>query len=638
MNPRLKKQIFLLIIDVCLVTIAFLLTFYIRLGSIAEVREWVNITHLFFTVFFSILYFIKVGIYHTIIRFMGSEGFFNIAKAVSISTVIYIIFAVLTQTTIPRSTPFIYWAISLVLISGIRYLIWRYYTQKNKTAKKITAIYGSGKAGRLLLKALKHNNQYKIVLFIDDNKAYQGSIIDGLMVYPAKKLEQLVTKYSICNILLAIPSISIKRRKEIIISLEKLSTEKETLIEVKKVPDLHDIVSGKEKIESLKSIDINDLLGRSRVEAKEELFSKCIKEKQVMVTGAGGSIGSELCRQIIKHRPIKLILLEQSEYALYQIEQELNKITPPSVKIVALLGSVQNQHLLTKIMSAYSIKTVYHAAAYKHVPIVEENIVEGIKNNIFGTYYTAKAAMKSGVENFILISTDKAVRPTNIMGATKRFAEQILQALTQQQKNKKQVTIFSMVRFGNVLGSSGSVVPLFTKQIRQGGPVTVTHPDITRFFMTIPEASELVLQASTMSKGGEVFVLDMGEPIKIADLAKKMIHLHGLTIKNNENPEGDIEIQYTALRPGEKLYEELLIGDNVIKTSHQQIMRAEEKFLPYHILIKKLSLMEKSCDELDIKSLYQELLNSDLGYQPVSPLVSDLLWRKTENNDYVKVT
>ena len=463
--------------------------------------------------------------------------------------------------------------------------------------------------------------EIEAVFFIDDSKKIKGRIINGLQVYRPRHLQKLIKKNAITQILLAMPSVPAHQKKKIISTLEKFS------VHVKTIPVLADIVSGKAKIEELREVNIEDLLGRDSITPDKQLFKRCISDKVVMVTGAGGSIGSELCRQIIKHNPRHLILFELSEFALYAMEQELKRLladTSETIKITALLGSVQDKNHLQRIFSTFSVNSVYHAAAYKHVPIVEENMIEGIRNNLFGTHNTAQAAYECGVETFVLISTDKAVRPTNIMGATKRFAEMILQAMAE--KYAADGTRFCMVRFGNVLGSSGSVVPLFNKQIKQGGPVTVTHPEIMRYFMTIPEAAQLVLQAGSLGTGGDVFVLDMGDAVKITDLAKKMIHLSGYEVKDNDNPQGDISIEYTGLRSGEKLFEELLIGDNITITEHPRIMRAEEKMLSLASIDEKIKQLDKACHDFNILQVRDILLASETGYIPDKQHPVDLLW------------
>ena len=441
----------------------------------------------------------------------------------------------------------------------------------------------------------------------------------------------MVEKYDVTQILLAVPSASRARRKRILESLMELSAE------VLTVPDMKDIVEGRASIDQLKDVAIEDLLGRDPVTPQQSLMEANILGKVVMVTGAGGSIGSELCRQIVRYKPKTLVLFELSEFCLYQIDRELNQFIQDkglSVEIIPLLGSVQRINRLMVTMKSFNVQTVYHAAAYKHVPLVEYNVVEGIRNNVFGTYYTAQAAIEAGVESFVLISTDKAVRPTNVMGTTKRMAELCLQALAEQENSKSKGTRFCMVRFGNVLGSSGSVVPLFKRQIEVGGPITVTHPDIIRYFMTIPEAAQLVIQAGAMGKGGDVFVLDMGDPVRITDLAVNLIQLSGLEVKDEQHPYGDIAIEFTGLRPGEKLYEELLIGDNVEETAHERIMTAKERYLTLVEFEKHLNDLDKACHEFNYERIRELLLEVPTDFNPTDG-IGDLVWCRLHKNEVI---
>jgi len=610
----------MLVADWIFIPMAIYLALYIRLSDVDLMVKYSNSYSSLITIFFSAVFFYTTALYRSVIRYMGHHALLCIIKSVAISTLIFVASYLLTHTPIPRSVPFLYFGILFTLMGGSRYLIWYYYTDKLQQNNENIAIYGAGSAGHQLLKALHHHHEYSVKGFIDDNPSLIGTIINGVKVYAADELEQLIKEKNITQVLLAMPSVAGSKKKQVINFLESMP------VHIKTIPKLDDIVSGKAKIEEIKELDIEDLLGRASVSPDNELFEHCIKEKVVLVTGAGGSIGSELCRQIVKHAPRKLIIYELSEFALYEIEKELKKTLAIKIPIIALLGSVQDKTRLKQIMKVYSVQTVYHAAAYKHVPLVEENVVEGVKNNIFGTMTAAQAALEQSVETFVLISTDKAVRPTNIMGATKRFAELVLQALAEEYKNNAHKTRFCMVRFGNVLGSSGSVVPLFKQQIKQGGPVTVTDENIVRYFMTIPEAAQLVLQASSMGQGGDVYVLNMGEPVKIAELAKKMIHLSGLEIKDENNPDGDIEIVYTGLRPGEKLYEELLIGDNVSQTKHPAIMRAEEKYLSLSEINEKLSLLQIACNNYEINQIIELLINSETAYTPQLNKSGDLLW------------
>ena len=495
--------------------------------------------------------------------------------------------------------------------------------------KKNVVIYGAGSAGVQLAYALAHGRDFRPVAFIDDDKLLHRRKINGLRIYPLSSLSYLIDRHQVSDVLLAMPSANRARISELIRLLEPYA------VHVMSMPGLSDIAQGRVTVDALQEVDIADLLGRNPVAPDQSLLHATISGKVVMVTGAGGSIGSELCRQIIKLQPLALILFEISEFGLYAIEKELNHLLTKTkdskhIEIITVLGSVTNAKRIEKVCKAFKVQTIYHAAAYKHVPMVEKNPGEAIWNNIFGTLHAAQAAINAGVELFVLISTDKAVRPTNTMGATKRFAELILQALRVLGSGvhiRSMQTRFTMVRFGNVLGSSGSVVPLFREQIARGGPVTVTDARIIRYFMTIPEASQLVIQAGALGQGGDVFVLDMGEPIRILDLAKRMIHLSGLEIKDEDHPSGEIEISFTGLRPGEKLYEELLIGDNVSETSHPRIMRAEEQIIPWVELEKMLETLEKAAKDDDFERVREVLKRAVSGFVPQCE-IGDLLWKR----------
>ena len=505
----------------------------------------------------------------------------------------------------------------MVYVAGSRLGV-RILLRSRKVTDDRVVIYGAGEAGVNLATTISGRGKFSLVGFVDDSPALQGAVINGLEVHSPRSLPALINEFDVSRVLLALPSIRRRRRQQIINQLEKLPVHVQTM------PDFNDLISGKARVDDIREVDIADLLGRDVVPPVPELLDACIAGKSVMVTGAGGSIGSELCAQIVRLGAKKLILLELSEVSLYRIDQQLCEIVEHEsldVQIVPLIGSVHHKNRVKEVLTAYSVDTVYHAAAYKHVPLVEHNMIEGIHNNVFGTLHTAEAALEAGVDSFVLISTDKAVKPTNVMGATKRFAELALQGLSQQSAG----TVFSIVRFGNVLESSGSVVPLFREQIRNGGPVTVTHPDIYRYFMTIPEAASLVLQAGSMAKGADVFVLDMGQPVRISDLAEKMIHLMGLTVRDEDNPEGEIEIQYTGLRPAEKLFEELLIGDNVSGTEHRRIMRAEEDSLPWDVLKPLLDDLWATCQRLDCNAAREILLTGAVRYSPAGQ-VEDLVW------------
>ena len=495
-----------------------------------------------------------------------------------------------------------------------------YYQAKLRSSCEKVIIYGAGDSGRQLLTAINHGDQFRAVFFVDDDPRLQRSVINGVQVVKPAKIGKLIREHDISQVLLAMPSVSGDRRKEIINSLVGLP------VYVRTVPKFTDLLLGKASVAQIQDIELEDLLGRDPVPPHPELIDRCITDKVVMVTGAGGSIGSELCRQILLAKPRELILLDISEYALYNIERELRTLLSTSgleIELITLLGSVQDRRRLQRVFNTFSVQTVYHAAAYKHVPLVEYNVAEGVVNNVFGTLYAAEAAIEAGVETFVLISTDKAVRPTNIMGASKRFAEIICQGLATDQET----TRFCMVRFGNVLGSSGSVVPLFREQIKAGGPLTVTHAEVTRYFMTIPEAAQLVLQASAMGLGGDVFVLDMGEPVRILELAQRMVRLSGYSVLDDENPEGEVEIHFTGLRPGEKLYEELLLGDRVAGTGHPMIMRAEEEYPAMSQISSWLKELEAHCDHMDCDRIKDVLLLAISGFDEHEGM-HDHLWKK----------
>jgi FlaA1/EpsC-like NDP-sugar epimerase len=469
-----------------------------------------------------------------------------------------------------------------------------------------------------LASALRQGAEYRPVMFVTFDKANHKSMIGGLPVVSIDRIEKNIAKYGVRRILLALDADSQVNRKQLLKELEALS------VPVQTVPSVSEIVAGRARINDIRDLELEDLLGRDPVIPDAAVVAESLYQKSVMVTGAGGSIGSELCRQIIRHRPKSLVLFEQSEFSLYAIERELRAANDNEnlrVEIFPVLGNVVHQRRCETVMRTFGVNTVYHAAAFKHVPLVELNVIEGVQNNIFGTLHAAEAAISASVDRFVLISTDKAVRPTNVMGASKRMAELVLQGLAERQST----TVFSMVRFGNVLGSSGSVVPLFRDQIRDGGPVTVTHPDIIRYFMTIPEASQLVLQAGSMGRGGEVFVLDMGEPVKISDLARKMVHLMGLTEKTDDDLEGDIEIIYTGLRPGEKLYEELLIGDDPQGTAHPRIMMAREASMPWEELEVAMDQLMQASRDFDCASIFETLRSAPTGFGSNGG-VADLVW------------
>ncbi len=578
--------------------------------------------------------FFRFGLYRAIIRYIGFKALWSIIQAVTLYALVWGVMGFMTAVEgMPRSVILINWLLAVIVIGGSR-MVGRWLLSEQQNNQTINVIvYGAGSAGRQLSIALTQSSEYNTAAFIDDNTDLQRQSINGIEIYSRNDLDRLIEQKNVTEVLLAIPTLSRARRKEIIHFLEPFR------LFVRSLPGVSELAQGKVKIADLREISIKDLLGRDSVAANKELLSLNITNKVVMVTGAGGSIGSELCRQILFLKPQVLILFERNEFALYNINKELSRIAIPYVEILPMLGSVNNRKRLSHIMTRFNVHTIYHAAAYKHVPMVEFNNTEGVNNNIFGTLNCAQVAIDNEVEIFVLISTDKAVRPTNTMGATKRFAEMVLQALTFSQSQTEQnsqdgaekdsagqySTRFSMVRFGNVLDSSGSVIPLFKEQIKEGGPITVTDAEILRYFMSIPEAVELVIQAGSMAKGGDVFVLDMGEPVRIVDLAKKMIRLSGLKIKDKLHPDGDIEIEFTGLRPGEKLYEELLIGDNVSKTDNPMIMRAEEEMVAWDDLKLIIDELEQAIDSDNQDKLRQLLIKAVPGFKPQSK-ITDILY------------
>ncbi|PWB36000.1 hypothetical protein DCO48_00710 [Pseudomonas sp. SDI] len=642
--PRRQKRLLQVLADVILVWMALWLAFVVRLG----IDEMANPIKDHFWLFISapivaIPLFIRFGMYRAVMRYFGNDALIAIIKAVSLSSLIlgFVVYWYSNhQNVVPRSIIFNYWWLSLVMVGGLRLAMRQYFlgdwfaaaqhvpfTSRDDGLPKV-AIYGAGAAGNQLVAALRLGKVMRPVAFIDDDSSIADRVISGLQVYKPRHLQRMIDNTGAQEILLAIPSVTRVRRREILGFLEGFP------LHVRSIPGFMDLASGRVKVDDIQEVDIADLLGRDAVPAQDDLLERCIAGQSVMVTGAGGSIGSELCRQIVGLKPRTLLLFEHSEFNLYSILSELEQRVAReslAIKLLPILGSVRNQAQMLDIMRAWRVDTVYHAAAYKHVPMVEHNIAEGVLNNVIGTLNTAQAALQAGISNFVLISTDKAVRPTNVMGSTKRLAEMTLQALSRElapvlfgdTSNVSQVnkTRFTMVRFGNVLGSSGSVIPLFHKQIKSGGPLTVTHPKITRYFMTIPEAAQLVIQAGSMGQGGDVFVLDMGEPVRIVELAEKMIHLSGLSTRSERNPHGDIAIEFTGLRPGEKLYEELLIGDNVVATRHPMIMSAHEDYLAWDVLKERLNELLSAVKRDDYAHVRQLLRETVSGYTPDGEIV-----------------
>jgi len=573
--PRATKRGLALMVDASLCIVTVWLSYCLRLDDwvILEGIEWLPAL---VSLALAIPIFIVLGLYRAIFRYAGLSAFTAVVKAAAIYGLAFLtIFTAISVPGVPRTIGVLQPLLLLVAIGlsrmWMRYWLGGAYQRiANKRLLSGVVIYGAGASGRQLAGALANSTRLKVVGYLDDDRRLQGSIMGGLPIYDPNDLSELVTSADVRDVLLALPNATRQRRNEI---LEEMRKAKVT---IRTMPDLTALAQGRVTVTDLRELELEDLLGRNVVVPDRQLLERNIRDKVVMVTGAGGSIGSELCRQILQAGPACLLLVEQNEFGLYSIHGELQHTYlegRPEVRIVPLLASVRDERLMRQIMEVWRPQTVYHAAAFKHVPLVEQNAAEGIKNNVLGTLITAKTARYSGVENFVLISTDKAVRPTNIMGASKRLAEMVLQALQSDQLKADGKTCFSMVRFGNVLGSSGSVVPLFRRQIREGGPITLTHRDITRYFMTIPEASQLVIQAGAMATGGDVFLLDMGDPVRIEFLARRMVELSGLDIRDESNPDGDIEIHVTGLRPGEKLYEELLIGDNAAGTGHYACSR-----------------------------------------------------------------
>ena len=567
--------------------------------------------------------FIRLGLYRAVIRFMEDRVVFVVAGGVTLSVLLLAAGLALTHTPgVSRGVLAIYWLLAILYVGATRFLARSYFlrAERGQDSRVRIAIYGAGRAGTQLAYALRAGREYFPVAFFDDSPALQKTEVAGLRVYSPGELTAVLAAKEIDELLLAIPSASRSRRAEIIDRLEGFHCK------VKLVPGMADVVGGNVAVDAIREVEIEDLLGRESVTPDPMLLGRCITGKVVLVSGAGGSIGSELCRQIVRLHPARLVLMELSEFALYSIEQELAALCNrlgARIDLVPVMGSVTHQRRNESVMNKFGVQTVYHAAAYKHVPLVEQNPIEGLRNNAVGTRRMAEAALAAGVETFVLISTDKAVRPTNVMGASKRLSELILQALSRRGGK----TRFCMVRFGNVLGSSGSVVPLFRKQIAAGGPVTLTHADITRYFMTIPEAAQLVIQAGSRGQGGEVYVLDMGKPVKIMDLARRMVHLSGLEVRDEQHPDGDIAIEIVGLRPGEKLFEELLIGENVEGTSHPLIMRAYEHELPWARINELLAKMDEASRTFDYERVLALLGSLVEEYSPARHGDDELWWR-----------
>ncbi len=632
--PRTTKRLIVLGVDLLLLPLALWASFSLRLGELYVPVDKVNYLFLVLPLI-AVPIFGRFGLYRAIIRYIGFKAMWAVVQAVSLYTLVWGVLVLLSGIVgVPRSVLLINWLVTILLIGGSRavarwWLSGSFKPAATAVGKKKVIIYGAGSAGIQIANALASSAGFNPVAFIDDSHSLQRNYIQGLRIHPFSKISSLIEKFEVDQVLLAMPSIARSRRREIITMLEPYP------VHVMILPGMDDLASGKVKVDDVREIGERDLLGRDPVEPDLGLLHANVKGKAVLVTGAGGSIGSELCRQILKIKPKTLVLYERGEPALYAIENELIELAqrfyPESdsfpENIIPILASITTQSRLESVCASYGVQTIYHAAAYKHVPMVEKNPLEAIRNNVVGTFRVAAAAINTNVETFVLISTDKAVRPTNTMGASKRFAELILQGHASREGTR---TRFTMVRFGNVLESSGSVVPLFREQIKNGGPVTVTDPKIIRYFMTIPEAAQLVIQAGAMGQGGEVFVLDMGEPVKILDLARRMIRLSGFEIKTEKNPDGDIEITYTGLRPGEKLYEELLIGENVKPTQHDLIMSADEDHLPWSQIESYVEMFGETIGRNDVERNRSLLLEAVKGFNPQCE-VADLVFEHNNN-------
>ncbi len=623
--PRGAKRLVALAADavLCLATVWLALCLRLEQWVPMQPVHWLAVL---VAVLLSVPIFLSWGLYASIFRYAGWQAMLALTRALAVYGLAYIVvFTVIGVSGIPRAVGVIQPLLFFVGVGASRVLVrfllgdlYRSIVDRRRAPGFM--IYGAGAAGRQLASAMEHSRDHRLVGFIDDDPRMQGRRLDTVPVYGPAELPGLIGQLQVTDVLLAIPSLSRQRRLEIVDLLRAFP------VQVRMMPGLTELANGRVSFSDLHEIDIEDLLGRDSVEPDARLMNRHVQGKVVMVTGAGGSIGHELCRQIVQCAPQRLLLVELNEYSLYQVLQDLQALVHKQdgspVELVPLLASARDESRMTKIVATWRPKTVYHAAAYKHVPLVEHNMLEGVRNNVWGTWVCARVSAAHGVDNFVLISTDKAVRPTNVMGASKRLAELVLQALARQ---PGMGTCFTMVRFGNVLGSSGSVVPLFRRQIAQQGPITLTHADITRYFMTIPEASQLVMQAGAMARGGDVFVLDMGEPVRIYDLARRMVELSGLRVRDESNPHGDIEIKITGLRPGEKLYEELLIGDGAQPTSHPRIMKAHEALLPWAQLEPELQALERAMAALDLEAVRALLLRLVSGYQPANGLV-DLVY------------
>ncbi|AZU04672.1 polysaccharide biosynthesis protein [Glycocaulis alkaliphilus] len=625
--PRPVKRAILTVVDALFIAASFLAAMTLRLDSL----HWMDAPQIWMalavTLPVTLLLFDRFGIYRTVVRFIGVDSLKALGLGVILSALFVFTASHFFELLVPRSVPFIYALLLFITAGGTRFAVRSLFLQRRSLQKSRVIIYGAGMCGRQVLVSLQQASDYLPVAFVDDAPELHGAHIGGLEVFPPQAIPQLMASTGAKIVLLAIPSATLAQRKRIIAQMEDLP------VRVQTIPDMTDIVSGRANVSEIRQVAPEDMLGRDPVPPDPALMGANITGKVVLVTGAGGSIGSELCRQILRQKPSQLALLEQSEIALYMIERELDAMASKEgidVVITPLLGSVQHEGRIGTVLSRLGVNTIFHAAAYKHVNLVEENVVEGLRNNTFGTLTMARAAIQAGVNMFVLVSTDKAVRPTNIMGASKRMAELVCQSLASEQLN----TRFCMVRFGNVLESSGSVVPLFRRQIAAGGPVTVTHPEVTRYFMTIPEASQLVIQASALARGGDVFVLDMGEPVKVYDLARRIIRLSGLKpyVAGERGAEaGDIEIVFGKLGPAEKLHEELLVSDHARPTRHPRILTEPVTSMAWSELEPVLHRLRDACDAYDITNIRNILVSAPAEYTP-APRIADLMWRLTARN------
>jgi FlaA1/EpsC-like NDP-sugar epimerase len=617
---RRKKRLILCVMDSVLLTVSFMLALALRLDSFTLALAGGGWLAFFIILPLTIAFFGWMDMYRAVIRHVAGPTLRVLAIGLGVAAAALFILTQGLSMPLPRSVPIIYWLIGMMLLGSARFGLKGIYRQRQAGGRTRVLIFGAGSSGRQLLASLQCGGDYTPVAFVDDARELRGREIGGCRVYSPSRIQQLIVEYEIKVALLAIPSATRRQRKIIIENLYGAG------LYVRTIPGMADIISGRARLDDIREVAIEDLLGRDLIPPVQQLMDANIRGKVVMVTGAGGSIGSELCRQIVRQAPATLVLLDISEFALYQIDQELREILAAeglSITIAVLLGSVLDKAIVVTALARFSVDTIFHAAAYKHVPLVEQNVIQGVRNNVFGTLVLAQAAIQAGVGTFVLISTDKAVRPANIMGASKRMAELICQAVSAAESG----TVFTIVRFGNVLGSSGSVIPLFRRQIEAGGPIMVTHPEITRYFMAVTEAAQLVIQAGAMARGGDVFILDMGDPVRIVDLAIRMARLSGLRpvigevrCEKGRRPHGEIEVRYSGLRPGEKLYEELLVDADAVPTAHPRILTAVEASLGWPALELILERLSASCDGYDLSAIRELLRSLPIGYQPLEEI------------------